>query len=81
MKIVGKRGSGKTSFLIGFLLSLVNNEIIKNWDVSVFGLTYNYQSQWSDTIFKPKNRLSQNWQTITKQTSHFWPYTNRIKMK
>ena len=30
MKIVGKRGSGKTSFLIGFLLSLVNNEIIKN---------------------------------------------------
>ena len=66
MKIVGKRGSGKTSFLIGFLLSLVNNEIIKNWDVSVFGLTYNYQSQWSDTIFKPKNRLSQNWQTITK---------------
>ena len=66
MKIVGERGSGKTSFLIGFLLSLVNNEIIKNWDVSVFGLTYNYQSQWSDTIFKPKNRLSQNWQTITK---------------
>ena len=48
MKIVGKRGSGKTSFLIGFLLSLVNNEIIKNWDVSVF------------------DRLSQNWQTITK---------------
>ena len=66
MKIVGERGSGKTSFLIGFLLSLVNNEIIKNWDVSVFGLTYNYQSQWCDTIFKPKNRLSQNWQTITK---------------
>ena len=30
MKIVGKRGSGKTSFLIVFLLSLVNNEIKKN---------------------------------------------------
>ena len=39
MKIIGKQGSGKTSFLIEFLLSPVNNEIIKGSDVAVFCLS------------------------------------------
>ena len=55
MKIIGKRRSGKTTFLFGFLLSLVNNSIIKDTDIWIFCPTFNCQSQWSDTIFKPEN--------------------------
>ena len=55
MKIIGKRESGKAIFLLGFLLSLVNNCIIKDTDIWIFCPTFNYQSQWSDAIFKPKN--------------------------
>ena len=55
MKIIGKRESGKAIFLLGFLLSLVNNSIIKDTDIWIFCPTFNCQSQWSDTIFKPEN--------------------------
>lgn len=55
MKIIGKRESGKAIFLLGFLLSLVNNCITKDTDIWIFCPTFNCQSQWSDAIFKPKN--------------------------
>ena len=39
MKIIGKRGSGKTTFLLAFLSSLVQNNLI----------TYDLQSCWNKT--------------------------------
>ena len=39
--LIGKQGCGKTTFFIGFLLSLVNNHIIKDTDILVFCPTFN----------------------------------------
>ena len=45
MKIIGKRGSGKTTFPLAFLSSLIENKII----------TYDLQSCWNKTLFSVKN--------------------------
>ena len=43
MKIIGKRGSGKTTFLLAFLSSLIENKIITYEQVWLYCPTYEMQ--------------------------------------
>lgn len=56
MKTIAIRSSGKSTFFSGVILSLVNNHIIKYTEIWIFCPKFNNQSQWSDALFKPKNK-------------------------
>ena len=55
MKLIGKRGSGETTFLLAFLSSLIENKIITLDQVLVYCPTYDMQSSWNKTSFEVKN--------------------------
>ena len=55
MKIIGKRGSGKTTFLLAFLSSLIENKIITYEQVWMYCPTYEMQSCWNKALFSVKN--------------------------
>ena len=54
-KIIAARGTGKTIFLIAFLHSLVNREIVKHEDIYIFCPTFNEQDQWRSSEFIARN--------------------------
>lgn len=55
MKIIGKRGLGKTTPLIGSLKSLIANQMIDHENIWILCPKFDKQSQWTDTVFEPKN--------------------------
>lgn len=55
MRNIASRGSGKTTFLIAFLWSLVYNKIIKEKDIYIFCSTFQDQYIWKDSGFQERN--------------------------
>ena len=54
-KIIAARGTGKTIFLIAFLQSLVNREIVKHEDIYIFCPTFNEQDQCRSSGYTERN--------------------------
>ena len=57
MKRIGKRGSGKTMFLLAFVSSLIENKIITYDQFWVYCPTYEMQSCGNKTLFAVKNMI------------------------
>ena len=55
MKIIASRGSGKTTFLIAFLNSLTNKNIVKHKNIYIFCPTFDYQNIWITSGFQRRN--------------------------
>ena len=54
-KIIAARGTGKTIFLIAFLHSLVNREIVKHEDIYIFCPTFNEHNQCRSSGYTERN--------------------------
>ena len=68
MKIIGKRGSGKTTFLVHFLQLLIRKGIIKHENIWIFCPIYPNQQIWHNLSIQPNNttHLSLNETTYNK---------------
>ena len=55
MKIIASRGSGKTTFLIAFLNSLINKNIVKHENIYIFCPTFDYQNIRITSGFQRRN--------------------------
>ena len=54
-KIIAARGTGKTIFLIAFLHSLFNREIVRHEDIYIFCPTCNVQDQCRSSGYTARN--------------------------